>query len=179
VNEFDRQGLVSRTKPLPESNLRGRFLVTEEVVQSTGRALRSFHGRTRRHEGIVYWAGIETPGETIFLHALIPVADHTWGSVFVDKSEVGRMQRVSRALGLGLLCQVHSHPGLDARHSDGDDDLVLLPFEGMLSIVAPHYGDQFGLDTAFIHQFQDHQWTLCRSAADSIVVAKAVTDLRS
>jgi len=34
---------------------------------------------------------------------------------------------------MGILCQVHSHPGSDTRHSDGDDELVLLPFEGMLS----------------------------------------------
>ena len=62
-------------------------------------------------------------------------------------------------MGLGILAQVHSHPGRDTRHSDGDDDLVVMPFENMLSLVAPYYGRAIRAITDFsVHQFQDRRW---------------------
>ena len=65
-------------------------------------------------------------------------------------------------MGLGVLAQVHSHPGRDTRHSDGDDDLIVMPFENMLSLVAPHYGRFLRTITDFsIHQYQDRFWVLC------------------
>ena len=42
--------------------------------------------------------------------------------------------------GLELIGQVHSHPGRFVGHSDGDDERALMPYDGFLSIVVPHYG---------------------------------------
>ena len=48
------------------------------------------------------------------------------------------------------------------RHSDGDDELIVMPFENMLSLVAPFYGRTVSSITDFsIHQFQNHRWVLC------------------
>ena len=41
--------------------------------------------------------------------------------------------------GRELLGQVHSHPGKSVDHSAGDERRALMPYEGFLSIVVPHY----------------------------------------
>jgi proteasome lid subunit RPN8/RPN11 len=98
-----------------------------------------------------------------------------------NQEEIGRTQRAARASKLGVLCQVHSHPGNDARHSDGDDELVLLPFEGMLSIVVPRFGlFMRSIADVCVHQFQDGRWVLCSSASvdSQLTVVSANQDLR-
>lgn len=175
---------VYRTKPLPRGELTGTFLVTKPVVTATRTALVSFALagiRDRGHEGIAYWAGRELGDCTVFLQAIVPRAEHSHGRVMVSREEIGRTQRIARECRLGVLCQVHSHPGSDARHSDGDDTLVLLPFEGMLSIVAPDFA--IGLSSIYevsVHQYQSGQWVLCspESVAQHLVVVPAIQDLR-
>jgi proteasome lid subunit RPN8/RPN11 len=133
------------------------------------------------HEGIAYWAGREMSDCTVFLQAIVPVADHSHGRVMVSRDEIGRTQRAARANKLGVLCQIHSHPGNDARHSDGDDELVLLPFEGMLSIVSPRFGIGVrSIADLCIHQYQDGRWVLCspESVARQLLVVPTVQDLR-
>lgn len=159
-----------RLRPLPTGELRGLFLVTEPVIVATHNALVSFALAgidDGGHEGIVFWAGREAGDFTVFLQAILPVAKHSHGSVMVSREEIGETQRAGRRNKLGVLCQVHSHPGPDGRHSDGDDDLVLLPFEGMLSIVAPQFGLGFrSITDVCIHQYQEGRWVLC--SADSV-----------
>ena len=57
-----------------------------------------------------------------------------------EENATGNASRAARALGLSVVAQVHTHPGRDTRHSDGDDDLVLMPYEGMFSLVVGEYG---------------------------------------
>ena len=87
--------------------------------------------------------------------------------------EIGRLGRRARALGLAVVAQVHSHPGSDTRHSDGDDKLVLMPHEGMLSLVVAHYGsgplrpDQ----GAGFHQYQNGRWVQIQTSdADALII---------
>ncbi len=88
--------------------------------------------------------------------------------MFVSEAGFAEAARRARALGLGILAQVHSHPGDDTRHSDGDDELVVMPFEKMLSLVAPHYGRHLqSIDDFAVHQFQDRRWVLCLRLAGS------------
>jgi hypothetical protein len=159
-------------------------MVCQPVLDATGQALVTFLDRgiaDGGHEGIVYWCGHEAPDITVFLHAIIPEAEHGPQSVMVSRASVGRAQRHARSLGLGLLSQIHSHPGTDARHSDGDDDLILLPFEGMLSIVVPNFGRHFRrLSDACVHQFQDGRWVLCTASSlrTRFITVPSVHDLR-
>lgn len=175
---------VYRHRPLPRGDLRGLFILTELVLVATRDALVSFALAgidDGGHEGIAYWAGREMGDCTVFLQAIVPMADHSQGRVMVSREEIGRTQRAARTDKLGVLCQVHSHPGSDARHSDGDDELVLLPFEGMLSIVAPRFGIGLeGIADLCVHQFQDGRWVLCspESVARQLVVVPVVQDLR-
>jgi proteasome lid subunit RPN8/RPN11 len=182
--DFPGYWKVNRSTPLPQEDLQGNFFITEPVVLATRDALTSFALAgiyDGGHEGIVYWAGREFGDSTVFLQAIVPKAEPSKGRVMVSRNEIGRTERAAREARLGVLCQVHSHPGSDGRHSDGDDHLVLLPFENMLSIVAPHFGLTFsGLDQVCVHQFQRGRWVLCRSESVSrgIVVIPSYTDLR-
>lgn len=156
---------VHRTRPLPRGVLRGCYSIVASLIEDTQQALRGFDEAgwyEGGHEGICYWAGREEPNLTTMEAVLVPKADHGRFGVFVSESVFADVARRARAMGLGVLAQVHSHPGRDTRHSDGDDDLVVMPFENMLSLVAPSYGRNLKAITDFsIHQFQDHRWVLC------------------
>jgi len=73
---------------------------------------------------------------------------------------------------LGVVAQVHSHPGDDTRHSQGDDELVLMPFEGMFSLVVGRYGaGGITLEAGVgLHQFQDGRWVQVPSSCSSAVL---------
>ncbi len=156
---------VYRTRPLPRAELRGRFEIAPNLIDETRRALRTFYRAGRYeggHEGICYWAGREESDRTCLEIVLVPTALHERFGVFVSAAAFGEVARRARRMGLGVLVQVHSHPGADVRHSDGDDDLVVMPFENMLSLVVPHYGRTLKSMADFgVHQFQDHRWVLC------------------
>ncbi len=175
---------VHRLKPLHTATLRGRFLVPDFLISATRDILVDFALQgisDGGHEGIVYWAGRQDDDVTVFLSAVVPAARHGPQGVFVDERAVGAMARAARGLQCGILSQIHSHPGRDCRHSDGDDDLVLMPFEGMLSIVLPRFGIDFsGIAEACVHQFQDRRWVLCTasSVGESLMVLPPITDLR-
>lgn len=175
---------VYRTRPLPQGDLEGRFLLPAAVVNQTREALVSFALaglRDRGHEGLVFWAGLQHGALTAFTTVVLPDADHSAQGVFVQESAYGRAVAEAKRAGVVLLAQVHSHPGGDARHSDGDDELIIMPFEGMLSIVVPNYGIGWqGMMEAKVHQFQDRRWNLCSDASvrRGITVAPIVVDSR-
>lgn len=151
---------VHRMTHLPEGPGRGQLIVPAGVVDATVSALRSFRGRYKRHEGLVFWAGRVVADTTLVLTAVVPYCDHSRGRVVADENGIGDAARRARALRLGLVAQVHSHPGTDTRHSDGDDRLVLMPIEGMFSIVCGNYGDDgLAINSGVgVHQVQDGHW---------------------
>ncbi len=157
--------MVTRTRPLPRRPLRGQYLIAHDLISETCRALSCFYEAGRSdggHEGICFWAGLEQPNVTTFETVIIPAAQHGPYGVFVSAVDFGDAAERARKMGLGILAQVHSHPRADTRHSDGDDDLVVMPFEHMLSIVAPFYGRTVRTISDFsVHQFQNHRWVLC------------------
>jgi len=162
---------VHRLRPLPVAPLLGNFWIAEALIAATQKALQRFalDGiRDGGHEGMVFWAGRSIGLHTLLMQMIVPNAQHSRLRVHAPKEAVAEAARAARNNGLGILCQVHSHPGLDTRHSDGDDDLVLLPFEGMLSIVVPKFGVGLeSLDQCSVHQFQQGKWVLCESASVS------------
>lgn len=175
---------VYRTRPLPTGELHGRFLITDSLIHDTRHALVSFATAgldDGGHEGMAFWAGREVEGATILLQVIVPDCDHSSGRVMASREAVGHAARAARSAGLGILCQVHSHPGWDGRHSDGDDDLILLPFEGMLSVVVPFFGAMFSSMTrCCVHQFQTGRWVLCsrESVVRNFTIVSPVVDLR-
>lgn len=157
--------MVIRTRPLPRRSLRGRYWIAHDLISETRRALSSFYEAGRPdggHEGICFWAGLERSDATTFEVVIVPVARHGPHGVFVSAMDFGNAADSAHRMGLGILAQVHSHPRVDTRHSDGDDDLVVMPFERMLSLVAPFYGRTVRSISDFsVHQFQNHRWALC------------------
>lgn len=156
---------VHRTRPLPRGTLRGCYSTAHKLIEDTQLALSVFDKAGRYeggHEGICYWAGHEEPGLTRLEAVIAPNAHHHRFGVFISETAFAEVARRARTMGLGILSQVHSHPGRDTRHSDGDDELVVMPFENMLSLVAPHYGRTLkSITDLSIHQFQNHRWVLC------------------
>jgi hypothetical protein len=67
-------------------------------------------------------------------------------------------------------------------HSEGDDEMVFMPFAGMLSIVVPCYArfDLRPLDGLGVHQFQDGRWILAEreSVRNNLIVAPNSIDVR-
>lgn len=173
----DRDDLPSaRRFPLPEAPARGRIIVAEPVAQATATALRGFCGPDGRHEGIVFWAGRRESPDQLIAAAVVPAAVHGVGFVHVPAGAVGAAAAKARSARLAVLAQVHSHPGLFTDHSDGDDRMVLLPYEGMFSIVVARYGDG-GVthrEGAGLHQYQDGRWVKVSDAEHALIVAPAV-----
>jgi proteasome lid subunit RPN8/RPN11 len=175
---------VYRTRPLPVGPLRGRFLIPEALVTATRESLTRAATSGKHeggHEGLVFWAGLQSHDLTAFTSCVVPAAEHSRLGVFVGEAAYGRAASAARARGVLLLAQVHSHPGSDTRHSDGDDDLIIMPYDGMLSVVVPRYGVAWtGIDAASIHQFQSDRWVRCtpESVHTGVVVVPATIDAR-
>ena len=171
---------VHRLRPLPRGILRGRYRISPSLIHDTQQALQGFFESGRHeggHEGLCYWAGREDADLTSLEAAVVPTARHGRYGVFVSEAAFAEVARQARAMGLGILAQVHSHPGRDTRHSDGDDDLVVMPFENMLSLVAPYYGRTLRAITDFsVHQFQDRRWVLCTRESVSSAFSTVLHD---
>jgi len=151
---------VHRDRPLPEGSNRGRLIVPVSVGLQTRIALQGFCGPSSRHEGMVFWVGRRVEADTVVVSAVVPDCRHGPQYVQAPPSAVGMVAKATRNMGLGIVAQVHSHPGDDTRHSTGDDSMILMPFESMFSVVVARYGDggitqESGVG---LHQYQNRQW---------------------
>jgi proteasome lid subunit RPN8/RPN11 len=167
---------VHRTRPLPTGPARGRLVITADVRDRTRQLLAQAGATTPPHEGLVWWLGRKVGTDTYVMSTISPAVDSGPQHVIANESSVGAAATAARALRLGIVAQTHSHPGVDTRHSDGDDDLVLMPFEGMYSIVTARYGhgDVLPAGGAGVHQFQDGRWVLVTGEDTLIVVPDEV-----
>lgn len=146
------------------------------------RLLPGYRGPDGSHEGLGFLAGYEIGELTLYATAIAPRADHGPRHVRCSEVQIAEATAAARGLGLGLLAQVHSHPADATGHSLGDDRMVFMPYEGMLSIVVPEYA-RFGLrplDSLGVHQFQDGRWVLCErvSVRTNFAVLPGAEDLR-
>lgn len=168
---------VHRMTHLPTAVNRGRLIIPASVLAATKAALQRFYGADGRHEGLVYWMGRRCDADALVISAVVPVSDHGRQHVFVAEAEVGNMSRRARSMGLAIVAQVHSHPGSDTRHSDGDDKLILMPYEGLFSLVVANYGDGSLLPSqgAGLHQYQDRRWVqIAPPAPDAVIVVPEI-----
>lgn len=146
-----------RSTPLYYKELVGQFFLTEKLVADTTNVL----SLTQFTENLVFWGGFESNGCTFFTTLIIPNVDATSQSVFVDAKEMGIINKQSRQNGVSILAQVHSHPGSYSYHSDGDDNLILFPYNGMLSLIVPYYSQKAkSLSDFSIHQMHGGRWYL-------------------
>lgn len=169
---------VLRNTPLPTGPATGRLLVAEHVLAPSQAALQASSGQHRSHEGLVFWLGRHAGADTVVMAAAAPPTEHRTDGVFVAEPAVAATARAARAVGLGLVAQVHSHPGTDTRHSDGDDQLILMPYEGMFSLVVADYGQGSLLPAhgAGLHQFQEGRWVRV-DTDDAVVIVPSIVGI--
>jgi proteasome lid subunit RPN8/RPN11 len=166
---------------LPTGPATGRLIVAEHVVPATRAALQASSGGHRSHEGLVFWLGRNVGADTLVLAVAVPPTEHRVDGVFVAEPAVLATTRAARTVGLGLVAQVHSHPGDDTRHSDGDDQLILMPYEGMFSLVVADYGHGSVLpaEGAGLHQFQNGRWVQITDIKDAFTVVPALVAIEA
>jgi proteasome lid subunit RPN8/RPN11 len=153
----------------------GHLVVAESVARRTRELLRRADSGTPAHEALVWWLGRQAGADTIVLACHQPPCRSGPQFVKAGEAATGSAARAARALRLGIVAQVHSHPGTDTRHSDGDDDLVLMPFPGMFSLVVASYGAGSLLPEqgAGLHQFRDSRWVLIRQPHPALIIVPA------
>lgn len=169
---------VYRETQLPVALPIGRLIVAEQCLYTTQSILKSSRGPDGTpHEGLVFWLGRTVGTSTIVVSVGAPRLDSGPYRVQANEAEVGAIARSARASGLGIVAQVHSHPGADTRHSDGDDRVVFMPFHGMFSLVIANYGTSSLLpsDGAGLHQFQDDHWVQIKDPT-AMIIAPALLE---
>jgi proteasome lid subunit RPN8/RPN11 len=166
---------LHRTRPLPRGPAVGKLLVPENVLTRTRALLRAAGTRHAPHEGLVWWLGRHVDRDTIVLACHAPACESGRQYVRADAAATGAAARAARGLRLGVVAQVHSHPGTDTRHSDGDDDLILMPYEDMFSLVVADYGNGSLLpeEGAGLHQLQNGHWIQIDSAEPALLAIPA------
>lgn len=110
-----------------------------EVLHRTVNLLRSYRDKKGNHEGIVYWTGITTDKFWFITTCIAPKAVTSRGSFSTDIKANADVISFINKYGLHLLAQVHSHPGKNVNHSNGDDKNAFMPYDGFLSIIVPEY----------------------------------------
>jgi proteasome lid subunit RPN8/RPN11 len=115
-----------------------RIWVSINILNRTVDVLRQSN-HSQPHEGVAYWAGRRVGDEYFITTCIAPTAQTTYGSFDTSSHTNAKVIIYLASASLELLGQVHSHPGVFVDHSDGDDERALMPYEGFLSIVVPHY----------------------------------------
>jgi hypothetical protein len=115
--------------------------VSARVADATLAILRSC-GSGRR-ECMAYWTA--PPGIHDVARVVHPRHSATYASIAVDGDWATAFFDGLPSLGERTVAQIHTHPGAFVRHSDTDDEHVLVPVAGFVSIVVPRFGrDGFG-----------------------------------
>lgn len=94
------------------------------------------------YEGLGLWVGTVSAETATVQRALIPrqrlIRSASGVGVYVDGTELHRVNMWLFEKGLRILAQIHSHP-TDAYHSDTDDENALATTVGSLSVVVPDF----------------------------------------
>lgn len=167
---------------LPVGELQGEFFITEGSIAAAEQLLPTYRGPDGDHEGILFLLGRQAGQVSIISTALAPDASHGPGHVICTETQVAHATHAAHENRIGVLGQLHTHPHGSTEHSEGDDALVLMPFNGMLSVIAPWYG-HIGLRPLHnlgIHQHQHGQWVLIHpdSARQHLHLLPNSVDLR-
>ncbi len=128
-----------KRKPPKPAEAPPAIWITAPLLDRTAQVLQESGERGRAHEGVAYWCGRRACGECFVTTCIAPAAKTTYGSFTTSSKTNAAVIRYLASVGLELIGQVHSHPGALVGHSDGDDERALMPYEGFLSIVVPHY----------------------------------------
>nr|WP_246812747.1 Mov34/MPN/PAD-1 family protein [Ensifer sp. ENS07] len=133
---------TERSSPSKVSGLAAvqRFIVPRAAVDQVHAHLADV-GRSG-YEGLGLWVGHVADETANVQRALIPqqrlIRSAAGVGVYVDGTELHRLNMWLFENGLRILAQIHSHP-TDAYHSDTDDENALATTVGSLSLVVPDF----------------------------------------
>lgn len=160
-----------RSKSQPRQATAPPIWISGQLLDRTTDILRQSGESGRPHEGVAYWAGRRAGDEYFITTCIAPAARTTYGSFDTSSHTNAKVIMYLASAGLELLGQVHSHPGVSVGHSAGDDERALMPYEGFLSVVVPHYARRGMLPLAIcgVHIFEDSRF---RRLQDSEIEAR-------
>ena len=148
--------------------------IPSAVLDQTVSVLRRSAGAAgEAHEGIVYWAGCRFSNRSVVTTCIAPRAKTTRRSFETSLSANAQVVAFVANVNLEVLGQVHSHPGSNVDHSLTDDKDALMPYDGFLSVVVPHYGRRgmTPLVDCGIHVFEKgHFQRMARTGVESSFV---------
>ena len=121
------------------SHAPGSVWVLTPVLDQTVEMLRQSGSAGKPHEGVIYWAGRRSGCESFVTTCIAPPARTTRGSFETSSEANAKVIMYLANNDLELIGQVHSHPGSSVGHSSGDEQGALMPYDGFLSVVVPHY----------------------------------------
>lgn len=124
-----------------------------------------------RHECVAYWLGPRDADGQV-TEVVHPRHSATATSYEVQGSWVNELWQRLAEDGLGLLAQVHTHPG-SAFHSSRDDDMAALQTAGFVSLVIPGFGHgAISLDGAHVAlRERDGEWAAVEVPSEEIEVS--------
>jgi proteasome lid subunit RPN8/RPN11 len=167
---FSKKCSLLQKKDEPTAKIRvKRIIKTEDVkmvyvprpiIKKTAKYLR-WYGK-QYYEGLLFWSGIQTTSEDIFVTTCIypRITSCSAGHARMDAIMGAEVISETRRRGLIVLAQVHSHPG-PAFHSGTDNCYPFVFSEGFFSIVVPYFGKR-GMDPLWkcrVYRYgRDEKW---------------------
>lgn len=149
-----------KKKPEIISTTHPKVLVCESILQISVMLLQEAKDEHSAHEGILYWAGKSFDNHWWITTCIAPQTISTWGSYKTSARSNADVIQLLAKHKLEIFSQLHSHPGTNVNHSEGDDKGALMPYENFLSIVVPSYAE-FGilpLERCGVHRFQNNRF---------------------
>src|ERR1700687_5976800 len=104
-----------------------------------------------------FWYG--TRSEDFALASLIAVPQQVNGkqNFHIPADSLAEMTQVASASGLVAVAQIHTHPGVDVKHSPWHDAQIVS--QNVWSVVIPNYGKQpIDLSDLGVHRFREGRW---------------------
>lgn len=131
-------------------------------------------------EGMALWVGHREGREVQVVETVIPaqrgIRSPDGVGVTVDGDELFRLNVHLHEHRLGLVAQLHSHPG-DAYHSDTDDAFPIATTAGAFSIVVPDYASRpFSLKRCAIYRLFPQQGWVELSTVEALTIINIVND---
>jgi proteasome lid subunit RPN8/RPN11 len=153
-----------------------QLLISEAIWDRTIAVLDAY--RRAEVEAGLYWYGQRSADAALAILVGVPAQINRPRSFAVPDDALATLTRAVPEP-LVAVAAIHTHPGLDTRHSEHDDERAIS--QKILSLVLPRYGQGALLSQAGVHEYRDGRWqTLApQEAKQRVVVVRTLVDTRT
>jgi hypothetical protein len=135
------------------------MLILSQLLWET--LLEEFRWPRRAVERVAYIDGFQSGETDIAVTLTLPNATMHPTHFTVSGDAMSEAGKHFRELGMQRLAQVHTHPGVEVRHSPFDDENAYCQMDGSLSIVIPeHARRRPNLGECGVHLREEAGWRL-------------------